>query len=118
MTPPPLDEDKWSIVTGTKGRPTVFQARMQKLAKVCADVGTKHGVHVFDSFSRLLSEPNWRSIFRDSVHFSAAGSRKFAQVLMPVLNRVGVNRQLVFTDFQTVTPSDPRREINAWNFDQ
>ncbi|XP_077495267.1 isoamyl acetate-hydrolyzing esterase 1 homolog [Amblyomma americanum] len=117
-TPPPLDQYKWSVHTGNVGRPTMLLARVQKFAEACLNAGAKHGVQTLNTFDGLLAEPNWRALFRDGVHFSAAGAHKFAKLLTPVLDEVVGNRKLVFPDFRAITPANPGREINEWNADQ
>ncbi|KAK8784978.1 hypothetical protein V5799_008657 [Amblyomma americanum] len=114
-TPPPVDEGRWAHLHGPSGRPTVVVKSIEKYAQACVKLGERRGIAVVDSFRGLQQNGNWKKrLLSDGVHFSRAGSEKFAELLLPTLKKVVGNVPRIFKDYRDLDRSNVGKSINEW----
>ena len=100
ISPPPVDDETWYVFIQrmVKGTGTTSNTNVKLYAEVCKDIATNHSLHFIDLYSDLMKLDNWKTYFRDGLHFSSQGNQYLFSNLKDILDPLFQDLPCVYPD--------------------
>ncbi|OQR76177.1 isoamyl acetate-hydrolyzing esterase 1-like [Tropilaelaps mercedesae] len=118
VTAPEYDHAKWTAFKARDGVPAHLigraEGRSKAYAEKCVEVAKKRGTRLADVYAAMTTNPDWRSLMVDGLHFNVSGAYFVAEILTKILDPLVAHLPTVFPLSVDVNRANPEEELTNW----